>query len=170
MPRHKDIRYLETCPVSAFFSFFWKDNLPGSAPILFPLPILSYLEHVVVRKKKKEGKIMTRLNRSGIAWMNERQTFRRKRVRQAQRTHSFHATRDSFSFPFCSSEMTKTWVHLITSMCIKLTLPPQFCLHRIEFLGGRGDRWPFHLLSGEKKEGFSFFLASFRLFHHLGCN
>lgn len=152
-----------------FFSFFERTTCLDLLPLCFPSPsrlILNMLE----LEKKKRGKLWQGwIALEWLEWMSGR-FFRRKRVRQAQRTHSFHATRDSFSFPFCSSEMTKTWVHLITSMCIKLTLPPQFCLHRIEFLAGRGDRWPFHLLSGEKKEGFSFFLASFRLFHHLGCN
>lgn len=55
---------------------------------------------------------------------------------------------------------------------IKLPLPNPVSTHRSEIQvgGGGGNCWPLHLLSGEKKEGFSFSSVSFRLFHHLGCN
>lgn len=56
-PSCQDIKTSDTWKhaQSLRFFFFWKDNLPGSAPTLFPLPVPSYLEHAGVRKKRGEN-------------------------------------------------------------------------------------------------------------------
>lgn len=66
MPRHKDIRSLEMIPDATILE---KENLPGSAPTSLPLR-LQHLFVSNISKSKGRKKNLTRLNRSGTAWMN----------------------------------------------------------------------------------------------------
>lgn len=62
MPRHKDIRSLETIPAATT----QKESLPGSAPTSFPL----CFQPLFVSNISKSKKILTRLNRFRAAWMS----------------------------------------------------------------------------------------------------